>query len=413
QITKWQQFGDNFISRDVMYKNDSKTYPDSELVAEFYDELKPMIYLMKSFGLFPLQREKSDDSNFKRCKITLLYSILFYMGMNVFASYELWKKIKSMGSVDTQFDELMFTVVRFMYVLPHFYMIPCHWIEVTKVGRYFTCWYEFQEHFQTVTGKPLYLGLRKRAVLSALISPVIGVMYVLSETFLVKSSQFDWEMCFYMYVMTMIMLHVTWWWLVCSALRGAISTYKLDFFKDQSMFEYESSAIKVAQYRTLWMRISRLSRDTGMFMCYSYGHLSVLAFTVTTLQLYGSLSNIHDGEYLKHTGLAVCVILSAAMIYITANCAHHATEEIGPEFNENLSCICSSKKEVRRELKMFTQVLTTNSCVINLGGYVALNRGFLLNFVSTMVTYLIVLLQFRLGILSLSPVSNSTTSSRY
>ena len=64
--------------------------------------------------------------------------------MNVVAAYEFWEKIQSLGSADTQFDKLVFTMVHLMYILPHFYMIPCHWIEVCKVGRYFTLWYEFQ-----------------------------------------------------------------------------------------------------------------------------------------------------------------------------------------------------------------------------------------------------------------------------
>jgi hypothetical protein len=63
-------------------------------------------------------------------------------------------------------------------------------------------------------------------------------------------------------------------------------------------------------------------------MCYSYGHLTVLAFTIMTLQFYGSLSNIHDGEYLKHIGLGLCVLLSAGMVFIMANTAHHATDEV-------------------------------------------------------------------------------------
>ena len=86
----------------------------------------------------------AEDSNFKRCKFTLLYSVLFYMGMNVCAFYECRKKIQSMGSTDTEFDELIFAMIHFMYILPHFYMIPCHWIEVSKVGRYFTHWNDFQ-----------------------------------------------------------------------------------------------------------------------------------------------------------------------------------------------------------------------------------------------------------------------------
>ena len=36
------------------------------------------------------------------------------------------------------------------------------------------------------------------------------------------------------------------------------------------------------------------------------------------------------------------------------------------------------------QLKIFTNVMAVNSCIINLGGYVILNRGFLLNVSKTL-----------------------------
>jgi hypothetical protein len=63
-------------------------------------------------------------------------------------------------------------------------------------------------------------------------------------------------------------------------------------------------------------------------MCYTYGHLFVLLFSVITLSLYGSLSNVHDGLYLRHVGLAMAVFVIGGITYFMANAAHHAASEV-------------------------------------------------------------------------------------
>jgi hypothetical protein len=80
---------------------------------------------------------------------------------------------------------------------------------------------------------------------------------------------------------------------------------------------------------------------------------------------------------------------------------------VGPEFSDKLLHLSSADKQVKRELKVFILATTTNSSEINLGGYVRIDRDFLVRFICTMVTYLVVLLQFRLGLLSIS-TSNIT-----
>lgn len=103
--------------------------------------------------------------------------------------------------------------------------------------------------------------------------------------------------------------------------------YNFIFTQDPTIFADEGSATLVAQYRALWISLSRLSCETGLFMCYTYGHLCVLSFSVMTLSLYGSLSNLHDGLYLRHLGLALAVCVIGGVTYVMANGAHHAARE--------------------------------------------------------------------------------------
>ena len=93
----------------------------------------------------------------------------------------------------------------------------------------------------------------------------------------------------------------------------------------------------MAQYRDLWISLSRLTRETGMFMCYTYGHMCVLSFSVTTLSLYGTLSNVHDGLYMRHLGLAMTVCVVGGITYVICNVAHHAAMEVSLRVDKTYS----------------------------------------------------------------------------
>ncbi|XP_023717013.1 uncharacterized protein LOC111869601 isoform X2 [Cryptotermes secundus] len=317
EVTKWRHLDESSLAKDETIV----AIPEAEETAsEFFDELKAVIYTMKIFGLFPLQKRNPGESTFQRCKLSLVYSAVFYVAVSVYAYHVSRERIEFIRYSEASFDDLIYSVIHFLYVIPHFYLIPCHWKEVTKVGGYFARWSQFQGTFS---------------------------------------------------------------------------------------FAQERSAKLVRQYRDLWVSLNRLSRETGLFMCYTYGHMCVLSFSVVTFSLYGTLSNVHDGLYMRHMGLAMAVCVIGGITYVICNVAHHAASEVGPEFRERLLHLTSADKQVRRELKIFIRATTISSSEINLGGYVRIDRSFLLRFTCTMVTYLIVLLQFRLGLLSIS-ASNIT-----
>lgn len=410
EATKWRHLDEASMHRDETIVAIPET---EETASEFFDELKAVIYTMKIFGLFPLQKRNPGESTFQRCKLSLVYSVVFYMAMSVYAYYVSRERIQFIRYSEASFDDLIYSVIHFLYVIPHFYLIPCHWKEVTKVGGYFARWSEFQKQYLCATGKQLYLGQSRQAKRSVFLTPILALLFAVSEFFMSSAEEKYWEVGFYWYILTVILLHVVWWWFVCSSLRGAIYDMSANFFnvhvfnKDAFSFMQERSGKLVCQYRDLWVSLNRLCRETGLFMCYTYGHMCVLSFSVVTFSLYGSLSNVHDGLYMRHMGLAMAVCVIGGITYVISNVAHHAASEIGPQFRERLLHLTSTDKQARRELKIFIRATTINSSEINLGGYVRIDRSFLLRFACTMVTYLIVLLQFRLGLLSIS-ASNIT-----
>jgi hypothetical protein len=97
-----------------------------------------MSYIRFKYRPFP------GESTFQRCKLSLIYSAVFYVAMSVYAYFVSRERIQFIRYSEASFDDLIYSVIHFLYVIPHLYLIPCHWKEVTKVGGYFARWSEFQ-----------------------------------------------------------------------------------------------------------------------------------------------------------------------------------------------------------------------------------------------------------------------------
>lgn len=72
-------------------------------------------------------------------------------------------------------------------------------------------------------------------------------------------------------------------------------------------------------------------------MCYTYGHMCVLSFSVVTLSLYGTLSSVHDGVYMRHLVLAISVCFIGGIMYVISNVAHHAAIEVSLQCDKTYS----------------------------------------------------------------------------
>jgi hypothetical protein len=63
------------------------------------------------------------------------------------------------------------------------------------------------------------------------LTPILALLFVSSEYLLSSAEEKFWELGFYWYILTVILLHAVWWWFVCSSLRGATRNISDNFFK--------------------------------------------------------------------------------------------------------------------------------------------------------------------------------------
>jgi hypothetical protein len=93
-----------------------------------------------------------------------------------------------------------------------------------------------QKQYLSATGTHLYLGQNRWAKISVVLTPILALLFVVTECFMSSAKEKYWELGFYWYIFTVILLHVVWWWFVCSSLRGAMFGISANFFKVHSLY---------------------------------------------------------------------------------------------------------------------------------------------------------------------------------
>lgn len=170
----------------------------------------------------------------------------------------------------------------------------------------------------------------------------------------------------------------------------------------------------VADFRSLWLRLSRLSRDTGTATSTTFTFINLYMFFIITISIYGLMSQLSEGFGVKDIGLTVTACTSVALLFVICDEAHFSAHNVRTIFQKKLLMVELSwmNTDAQTEINMFLRATEMNPSYINLGGYFDVNRNLFKSLLTTMVTYLVVLLQFQISIpddsLALSP---STTSS--
>jgi gustatory receptor len=84
----------------------------------------------------------------------------------------------------------------------------------------------------------------------------------------------------------------------------------------------------VSDYRALWLRLSKIARDTGIANCYTFTFVSLYLFLIITLSIYGLLSQISEGFGIKDIGLAVTACCSILLLFLICDEAHYASHNV-------------------------------------------------------------------------------------
>nr|WKF45097.1 odorant receptor 39 [Podabrus annulatus] len=150
----------------------------------------------------------------------------------------------------------------------------------------------------------------------------------------------------------------------------------------------------------MWMLLSKITRNVGMASCFSLAFLTLYLFLTITLTIYGLLSQIQAGLGTKDIGLTITAALAIALLYFICDEAHYASNCVKVQFQKKLLLVELSwmNDDAQQEIQMFLRATEMNDTDISIGGFFDVNRGLFKSLLATMVTYLVVLLQFQISL---------------
>lgn len=133
----------------------------------------------------------------------------------------------------------------------------------------------------------------------------------------------------------------------------------------------------VADYRALWLRLSKLTRDTGNATCYTFTFINLYLFFVITLSVYGLMSQLSEGFGIKDIGLAITAIWNVFLLFYICDKAHYASFNVRTNFQKKLLMVELNwmNSDAQTEINMFIRATEMNPSNINCGGFFDVNRN--------------------------------------
>lgn len=283
-----------------------------------YRSLKPVLLLCRSVGLLPISYVR--DTTFKLTTFWLVYSATIFLLIVAYMAYITLNKIETVRTAEGRFEEAVIDYLFTVYLIP-IVMCPLAWYENRNMVRVFNDWNSFERIYKRVTGRVLPLHLGNKPLFLAVLLPILafGTMIV---THITMAHFYVLKVLPYCYVNTLTYLIGGLWYIHCDAI-GKIATVIADDF--EITLRHIGPSTKVADYRSLWMLLSRISRSFSNSFSYVLIFLCLYLFLVITLTIYGLLSQIQEGFGIKDIGLTITAGFAIALLYFVCDEAHYAS----------------------------------------------------------------------------------------
>lgn len=137
----------------------------------------------------------------------------------------------------------------------------------------------------------------------------------------------------YCYINSVIYLIGGFWFMQCDVV-GKVATQVANDF--QMALRHVGPTSQMADYRALWMLLSKQIRDVGNASGYTVTFLCLYLFLIITLTIYGLLSQLQTGFNSKDIGLMVNAALAVAILYFICDEAHYASNCVRVQFQKKL-----------------------------------------------------------------------------
>ncbi|XP_059225761.1 gustatory and odorant receptor 63a [Stomoxys calcitrans] len=369
----------------------------------FYQNVAPLKWFMLMIGVLPMMRTGPGTTRFTMRSLPFGYCLVVFICLSIYVAYVTNQRIMIVTSLSGPFEEAVIAYLFLVNLLP-ILSVPIMWWETRKICTLFNDWDDFEILYYQISGHSVPLNLRRRAQNIAIVLPVLSILSVVVTH--ITMADFNLvQVIPYCILDNLTAMLGAWWYLICEALSNTAYILAERF---QKALRHIGPAAMVADHRALWLRLSKLTRDTGTATCYTFTFLNLYLFFIITLSIYGLMSQLSEGFGVKDIGLAITALWNICLLFFICDQAHNASFNVRTNFQKKLLMVELNwmNSDAQTEINMFLRATEMNPSNINCGGFFDVNRNLFKGLLTTMVTYLVVLLQFQISIPNVIPNSN-------
>nr|QKN21079.1 gustatory receptor [Bactrocera correcta] len=361
----------------------------------FYNNIAPIQWFLHMLGVLPITRREPGKAKFRINSIAFGYSLAFFILLSVFVTYVAKNRISIVTSLSGPFEEAVIAYLFLVNILP-LILIPILWWEARKIAKLWNDWDDFEILYYQISGHSMPLNLRRKTTMIAVVLPILSILSVVITHITMADFQII-QVIPYCILDNLSAMLGAWWFIICESLSMTANILGERF---QRALRHIGPAAMVADYRALWLRLSKLTRDTGNATCYTFTFINLYLFFIITLSVYGLMSQLSEGFGIKDIGLAITAIWNVFLLFYICDKAHYASFNVRTNFQKKLLMVELNwmNSDAQTEINMFIRATEMNPSNINCGGFFDVNRNLFKGLLTTMVTYLVVLLQFQISI---------------
>ncbi|XP_063927825.1 gustatory and odorant receptor 22-like [Zophobas morio] len=370
---------------------------------QFFRDHKLLLVLFRVLGVMPVQRGEIGRITFGWTSVPMLYAYVFYVVTTVLVVLVGYERFDILLNKSKKFDEYIYSILFIIYLVPHFFTPFVGWGVAYEVCDYKNSWGRFQLHYYKITGKDLEFPLLSTLIIViSLGCLILAVVFLLTLSALLEGFTL-YHTTAYLHIITMINMNCALWYINCRAIGNASTALAAAFEND---IEHNCSGYIIAHYRVLWLSLSELLQKLGNAYARTYSTYSLFMMTNITIAVYGFTSEIVDHGIrfsFKEVGLLVDATYCLFLFFVFCDCSHQASLDIADRVQTSLMKIELNKvdKGTRKEIDLFLIAIQMNPPKVSLKGYNVVNREMVSASVATIAIYLIVLLQFKIGLLNM------------
>ncbi|CAO1312193.1 unnamed protein product [Diamesa serratosioi] len=402
QLSKLNQDGSGTPSNLYIRKKDVEENPDMlDKYDSFYHTTKSLLVLFQIMGIMPIMRSPKgsiqERTTFSWKSKAFIWAYIIY-GLESIVVYKIGSQriAKFRGNEEKPFDEIIYNIIFMSILSPHFLLPVASWRNGQEVAKFKNMWTHYQLSFFKVTGTciefptllPITWGL-------CFVAWGGSIAIILSQYYLQPDFEFVHTFAYY-HILAMLNGFCSLWYINCTAFGLASKALSKQL---KITLKSHRSSKKLAELRHLWGDLSQMMQQLGKAYSNMYGIYCLVIFFTTIIATYGSFSEILDhGTTFKQIGLFIVVVYCMTLLFIICNEAYHASIRVGLYFQEILLNVDLTMVDdaTQREIEMFLVAIDKNPPTMNLDGYANINRQLITTNISFMVTYLVVLMQFKL-----------------